>query len=282
MPDSNGQASSAQNWTSRGPVTTDQDATDQDPSQAATAASAATLTSSSPRVADLAPGGFQDQNDSVQNLSATELQSQIGELARVGDILLFDRSQAIGESVAWKCLRWGIARAQSRMLADYGFCRDNVRDGARFVHAALLGEGENFAEMDSVCQTRQLNDVPPGTIIRIRRPKTMDGEDAPAAIGVGAWESAMVDVREKVRYPTGELFMYYGWSWQLNKLWLGRKFCDVFRTDRANTCAAAAVSWWQVQAGTWFGGERAEAWYPGRVAVSCALRTVCEIRVHKP
>lgn len=215
-------------------------------------------------------------------MSSTELQAHAADIARVGDLILFDRSQAVGETRAWQCLRWLIRRTQVRMLADCGYAAAAVADGARFVHAALLGQAGRFAEMDGQARIRALGTVPPGTLLRIRRPLTYEAADADVRDGDAAWGVALSDVRNEVQYPTGELLMYYGWSWQVNKLWLGRRFCNVFRSETRDTCAAAVINWWQ-RAGTGlFAAERSDAWYPGRVALSCALRTICEVRIIDP
>jgi hypothetical protein len=215
-------------------------------------------------------------------MTAIELQAHAADIARVGDLILFDRSQAVGESRTWQCLRWMIRRTQTRILDDCGFDSKSVADGARFVHAAILGQAGRFGEMDGEARMRALGTVPPGTLLRFRRPISLDAKDASEVDGGSAWVVAMGDVRRQISYPTSELFMYYGWSWHINKIWLGRKFCNVFRSEDRDTCAAFAIGCWMRNGSTYFDQERSDAWYPGRVAVSCALRTICEVRILPP
>jgi hypothetical protein len=76
-------------------------------------------------------------------------------------------------------------------------------------------------------------------------------------------------------YPVAELLVYYLWSWELNKLLLGRAFERVFR-DRSHDVCSGSYFRWARQAGIWADlqgtlDDRPEAWYPARLAVSGLL-----------
>ena len=182
-----------------------------------------------------------------------------------GDVLLFDYS-----SSRLNLVHHMIRSVQCRLLRDLGAEEIPGVDAYRYSHAAVAMTAPAIMEMTTpVARVRWVPLFRAGTRIMVRRPRHL-GEDITAELSKGILEAAWRDVAASRRYPYSELVIYWLWSWGLNKLLLGRKFAEVFRSDRADVCSGS-VWRWCVEAGLFRESSasdlRSEAWYPARLAV---------------
>lgn len=185
---------------------------------------------------------------------------------RPGDVLLFDYSDCCGINLIHRVIR-GVQR---RLLRDLGAEEYPGIEESRYSHAGVAGMNCTILEMTTpVARVRAARMLPEGTRVMVRRTRH-SGEDISAAVGMKIADAAWRDVAAGRRYPYFELLVYWVWSWGLNKLLLGRKFADVFRSDRADVCSGS-VWRWCVEAGLFRDSSpsdlRPEAWYPARLAV---------------
>lgn len=184
---------------------------------------------------------------------------------RQGDMLLFDYS-----GCRLNLIHRVIRSVQRRLLRDLGAVECPGVDAYRYSHAAVAMMAPAIMEMTTpVARVRWVPLFRAGTRIMVRRPRHL-GEDVTPEISRAILEAAWRDVAHSRRYPYSELLVYWLWSWGLNKLLLGRKFSDVFRSDRADVCSGS-VWRWCVEAGLFRDSSasdlRPEAWYPARLAV---------------
>ena len=182
-----------------------------------------------------------------------------------GDVLLFDYS-----GCRMNLIHRVIRVVQRRLLRDLGAEEIPGVDAYRYSHAAVAMTAPAIMEMTTpVARVRWVPLFRAGTRIMVRRPRHL-GEDITAELSKGILEAAWRDVSASRRYPYSELVIYWLWSWGLNKLLLGRKFAEVFRSDRADVCSGS-VWRWCVEAGLFRESSasdlRSEAWYPARLAV---------------
>ena len=185
---------------------------------------------------------------------------------REGDVLLFDRRGCGGLDVASAVIR----TVQRRLLDDLDEWESPLAEST-FSHAGLAGSEQSrvILEMTSpAARARSAELVPIGMRVMVRRPR-QDGEDISAATGRRISDAAWRDIAAGRRYPFGELLTYWIWSWGWDKLFLRRRFAEVFRSDRSDVCSGS-VWRWCVEAGlfrdAWPSDLRPEAWYPARLA----------------
>ena len=182
-----------------------------------------------------------------------------------GDVLLFDYS-----GCRMNLIHRVIRVVQRRLLRDLGAEEIPGVDAYRYSHAGVAGPIGTILEMTTpMAGVREAWIIDPGTRVMVRRPRHM-GEDITAAGGLTIVDAAWRDVAQGRRYPYSELLIYWLWSWGLNKLLFGRRFANVFRSDRADVCSGS-VWRWCVEAGLFRDSSasdlRGEAWYPARLAV---------------
>ena len=179
-----------------------------------------------------------------------------------------------------------IRRTQVRLLSDlYHLPRsaarpESFRAAARFTHAACVLEPACMGEMfwpraRSIAWEDRLR---PGMRIRVRRPLLPDRTPAPVEMRQKIAMACWCDVFARTPYPLRELLYYWVVSWG-RKLWLGHKFADIFRSERADVCSGRYWLWCR-RAGLFEdadgGDARPEAWYPARLAVTDRFATVGE------
>ena len=186
-------------------------------------------------------------------------------VVRAGDVLLFDYSGCSGMRLTARVIR----SVQRRLLRDLGAAEDARLEEHRFSHAAIASGCGAILEMTTPAARVNLAGlVPDGVRVMVRRPRH-EGEDIPEEIAAAIVDAAWRDVSAGRRYPTGELLTYWLWSWGVNKLMLGKKFVEVFTSDRADVCSGS-VWRWCIEAGLFRDSEpsdlRPEAWYPARLA----------------
>jgi hypothetical protein len=166
-----------------------------------------------------------------------------------------------------------IARTQRRLLADLGGV--DAKAGAvaaDFVHAGCLGREGTFVEMTHPrCRGSALVERDVRTRVLVRRPAAATDFQVSQV-----YAESLEDLGAP--YPVAELMVYYLWSWELNKLLLGRAFERVFR-DRSHDVCSGSYFRWARHAGIWseLSGtldDRPEAWYPARLAVTDLMTTV--------
>lgn len=171
-----------------------------------------------------------------------------------GDVLCFQNGER-------GILNAAIRAVQKRALLDLDdtLSPASAENAAIYTHCAQVLGLAAFAEQYSPhARMRWMEDVPPGTIILVKRLK----DATPLTIEpiLRHWQQV---VARKEPYPLRELIYYYcKWA---SKLSLTRKFADVFRDKRHNVCSGEVVH--ASQKGGWFEGERPEAWYPARIAL---------------
>lgn len=185
---------------------------------------------------------------------------------RPGDVMLFDYSDCGGINLIHRVIR----SVQRRLLRDLGAKEYPGIDESRYSHAGVAGARCTILEMTTpMARARAARLMVPGTRVMVRRPRYM-GEDIAEAVGLKIVDVAWRDVAQGRRYPYSELLVYWLWSWSLNKLFFGRHFANVFRSDRADVCSGS-VWRWMLEAGLNRGASvsdlRPEAWYPARLAV---------------
>lgn len=228
---------------------------------------------------------------------------------RPGDCVLFDRSEAGANGLVWR----GIAYCQPKMLRQL-YCRPQradmrrrlalsllrfreplttgylvgqaIRDASRFVHVGTVIDADHYAEMTSPrARLSRWEEVPGGTRLRIRRALSLECEELSVETGEAIAEWAAYDAAMGVPYPTGEILLHYGWRWGIQRLFLGRRFAKVFRSDKRDVCSG---SWWRYACQSHdFAGLNApgmdqypEAWYPARLALDVDyLSTVAEVTI---
>ncbi len=189
-----------------------------------------------------------------------------GGVIHPGDVVLFDYSDCGGINLIASVIR----SVQRRLLRDLGAKEYSGIDAYRYSHAGVAGDRCTILEMTTpVARVRAARLIGSGTRIMVRRPRHM-GEDSSAVVGKKIVDAAWRDVAAGRRYPYSELLVYWLWSWSLNKLFFGRHFANVFRSDRADVCSGS-VWRWMLEAGLNRGASgsdvRPEAWYPARLAV---------------
>lgn len=199
---------------------------------------------------------------------------------RPGDVLLFDRRRCRGIDIVSPAIR----TVQKRLLRDLGAPAD---DSWTYSHAAIAGgmATRNILEMTwPVCRVTPAETLPPGTRIKIRRPRH-ENEDVTSGMADEIVHAAWRDIARRRRYPLAELVSYWLWSWGVNKLLLGRRFSSIFTSPSADVCSGS-VWRWCIEAGLYRDALpsdlRPEAWYPARLAVDeWRFRTVGVFRIRE-
>jgi len=207
---------------------------------------------------------------------------------RPGDLVLF-RNGERGP------LNWIIGRAQGRMIRDLDpdAAKDVVARAAAYTHAACVYDVTRCAEMyHPEARYREWGAaLSAGTQILVRRPQVLNAlhrvpcpaADIEAYGGRVIARKAEIDVLLKTKYPTRELLTYYLWSWEIQKLWRGRSFVDVFESKTTDVCSGRYWFWcrqaWCFADTINTPDERPEAWYPARMVMSPRFRTIGEYEI---
>jgi len=183
---------------------------------------------------------------------------------------------------------WLIERAQFRMLDDLGgidLCTRLCK--SRYTHASTIGDPGECLEMTNP-RARAIawgDYLQPGDSLLVRRPVTGGpwSRDIPTDDGEAIADAARADARAGTPYPLRELLVYYGWSWGIQKLLLGRKLAKIFDSRRSDVCSGRYWQWC-LDAGIWDAAEMTPeerattTHYPAELAISKRFRTVCEVR----
>lgn len=196
---------------------------------------------------------------------------------------------------------WLLQRVQRRMLADLydgrgrnagaieaetsdvqrgplDVRKTQLDEAARFGHAGIVFDARNAAEMTRpFCRlTPWQSRLQPGMRVLIRRAIPTGGQPT-RALGLAIRRQAAVDVRHALPYPTRELWLYYGWSWGVQKLLLRRRFETVFTVRDSDVCSGRAW-FWAREAGLWSdltpAEARPEGHYPAELALASRYQTV--------
>ncbi len=177
-------------------------------------------------------------------------------------------------------VQWGIEHVQVRALldllgdfeepgsdAEYAF-----RWAAGFSHLGMVHDAGRTVEMTSPKARlypwdKRLDGVEELAVVRPVGAMDREGNPDRVALRRAATEG-YEDVLHERRYPYREILSYWFLSWG-QKLWLNRKFADVF-SQRENVCSGSVLAWWQrAEIPMDLAGydTRPEAWYPGRFLV---------------
>ena len=153
------------------------------------------------------------------------------------------------------CLNFMIRRTQKRLLKDHSiigkFPEEILTWASYFSHAFMHMKRGSFVEMYAPCaHYKDYNSFSPGQLLLVSVPLLKDGIEPSQNMLDKITYNAEVDVVNKTPYSIKELFYFYFYSWEFQKLWIGRHFEDIFK-DKKNDVCSGRYTYWTTQAGIW-------------------------------